>query len=325
MSVSVIIVNYNAGALLAKCVKRLVQQSVRPEKILVVDNASTDDSISLLDERDSIVVVRELDKNIGFAAGNNLALKECSTEFVALVNPDAFADQGWLENMLKVAHACPHITAFGSRLLTASNSAILDGVGDAYHMSGLVWREANGRKQREGDLVARTIFSPCAAAALYRRAALVESGGFDEDFFCYVEDVDLGFRLRLLGHEALYVPDAVVSHVGSATTGGGRGDFALYHGHRNMVWTYVKNMPGVLFWCLLPCHIALNLATIIWFTALGRGGVIFRAKRDALKMLPQMWQKRKRIQEQRVVAARAVWKTLDKRLIPVRRNGDRKL
>jgi GT2 family glycosyltransferase len=90
------------------------------------------------------------------------------------------------------------------------------------------------------------IFSPCAAAALYRRSALLEVGGFDEDFFCYVEDVDLGFRLRLAGYRCLYVPLSVAHHIGSGTTGGKNSDFSVYHGHRNLVWAFVKNMPGVL-------------------------------------------------------------------------------
>lgn len=134
----------------------------------------------------------------------------------------------------------------------------------------------------------REVFSPCAAAALYRRSALRAVGGFDEDYFCYVEDVDLGFRLRLAGHKALYVPDAVVHHVGSGTTGGQHSDFAVYHGHRNLVWTFVKNMPGMLFWLLLLLHVMINLATILWFAVKGRGGVILRAKRDALLGLPRM-------------------------------------
>ena len=140
--------------------------------------------------------------------------------------------------------------------------------------------------------------------------------GFDEDFFCYFEDVDLGFRLRLAGHRCLLVPDAVVYHVGSATTGGQHGDFAVYHGHRNLVWTYVKNMPGALFWLLLPAHIALNLVTIVWFSLRGQGAVILKAKRDALCGLPRMWKKRRDIQKYRTASAVEIWKALDKSFWP---------
>jgi GT2 family glycosyltransferase len=172
--------------------------------------------------------------------------------------------------------------------------------------------------QQEGDFVAREIFSPCAAAALYRRQALVDAGGFDEDYFCYVEDVDLGFRLRLAGHKAMYVPDAVVHHVGSATTGGKHSDFSVYHGHRNLVWTFVKDMPGILFWLLLPLHVLMNLTSILWFALQGRGGVIMRAKRDALLGLPKMWRKRQTIQSTRIATVREIWQYLDKQIVPAR-------
>lgn len=150
--------------------------------------------------------------------------------------------------------------------------------------------------------------------------ALLSAGGFDEDFFCYVEDVDLGFRLRLLGHRCWYVPDSVVLHVGSAVTGR-RSDFSIYHGHRNLVWTFVKNMPGVLFWLLLPLHVVLNLVSVIWFALRGQGAVILRAKRDALLGLPKMWRKRQQIQKARVASVRDIWRVIDKRLLPISRRA----
>jgi GT2 family glycosyltransferase len=143
-------------------------------------------------------------------------------------------------------------------------------------------------------------------------------GGFDEDFFCYVEDVDLGFRLRLAGHKALYVPDAVAHHVGSATTGGQHSDFAVYHGHRNLVWTFMKNMPGILFWLLLPLHAAMNLVAVAVFTLRGQGWVILRAKWDAVKGLPTMWRKRKLVQSTRIATVREIWRCLDKHIGPGR-------
>ncbi len=146
-------------------------------------------------------------------------------------------------------------------------------------------------------------------------------GGFDEDFFCYLEDVDLGLRLRLAGHKAIYVPEAVVHHVGSATTGGQQSDFAVYHGFRNQVWTFVKNMPGALFWLLLPLHVALNLVSILMYSMKGRGGLILGAKRDALFGIPRMWRKRRMIQANRAASIRAVWRAMDKRLFEI---GDRK-
>jgi GT2 family glycosyltransferase len=232
-----------------------------------------------------------------------------------MLNPDAFPEADWLLRLVNASRAHPHIAAFGSRQMVNGLSAVLDGIGDVYHISGRVWRNGHGRMEFVADHTAAKIFSPCAGAALYRRDALVKVGGFDEDYFCYIEDIDLGFRLQLAGYACLYVPDAVVHHVGSASSGGQHSNFSVYHGHRNLVWTFVKNMPGVLFWLLLPIHLLLNLGTLIWFTGYGQGGVICRAKWDAIRGLPKMWTKRKQIQTQRIATPLEIWRLLDKRLL----------
>jgi len=317
MSVTVLIVNWNSGVLLGKCLRHLKEQTVQPERVLVVDNASSDDSATSAEAFENVTVYR-MTNNLGFAAGNNHGLAECDSEFVALLNPDAFPQPDWLERLVSAAKTHPDVSAFGSRQLNHENPEILDGTADSYHMSGLVWRERHGVQQQVGDLVPQEIFSPCAAAALYRRQALMDVGNFDEDYFCYVEDVDLGFRLRLAGHKAMYVPDAVVRHVGSATTGGQHSDFSVYYGHRNLVWTYVKDMPGILFWLLLPLHVALNFVTVIYFVIRGQGKVILRAKWDSIKGIPSMWNKRREIQAHRRISVIDIWRALDKRLVPSR-------
>ena len=314
-SVSVIIVNWNSGELLSKCLNHLQSQTVRSEFVFILDNNSSDNSFNIVHENFPHKKIKVVE-NIGFAAGNNKVLFECNSDFVALINPDAFVSLDWIKQMINAAKKYPDAAAFGSRLLSHEDPYILDGIGDNYHLSGLVWRNRHGKRQQSQDKNTREIFSPCAAAAMYRRQALVDVGGFDEDYFCYVEDVDLGFRLRLAGYKAMYVPDAVVHHVGSATTGGQHSDFAVYHGHRNLVWTYVKNMPGALFWFLLPLHLLLNLITIGWFVLRGQGLVILKAKRDAIRGLPLAWMKRKKIQTQRVAGIRNIWQALDKRILP---------
>ena len=194
---------------------------------------------------------------------------------------------------------------FASRMISAGDPNLLDGAGDEYHASGLVWRHGHGATASGYLTEPREVFSPCAAAALYRRSDLIEVESFDEDFFCYVEDVDLGFRLRLAGRRCLYVPDAVVHHVGSATTGR-RSDFCVYHGHRNLVWAFLKNMPMPLLAVYLPAHLFLNIFSIAWFALKGQGRVILRAKLDALKGIPLMWRKRWQIQDRRKVTWREI-------------------
>lgn len=307
-SISIIIVNWNSGALIAKTLDCICKQTVQPERIFVVDNASTDDSLMLVGQFLNVTLLK-MPSNLGFAAANNRAFDVCNTEFVALLNPDAFPAPDWLEKLLLAAHLNPSVSSFGSRQMCADQKDRIDGIGDVYNIFGLVWRDRHGAKIEQKDLQPREIFSPCAAAALYRLQHIRDLGGFDEDFFCYVEDVDLGFRLRLAGRKSIYVPDAVVYHMGSAITGG-ESDFSIYHGHRNLVWTFVKNMPGMLFWLFLPLHILMNCIAIVYFIGRGRGAVILRAKRDAFLGLPGAIKKRELIQKRRNIGALRVLRVL---------------
>lgn len=315
--VSVIIVNWNGEPFLERCLTALMAQTVKPLEIILVDNASSDGSAEIA-LRFPLVRLLALDQNNGFARGNNLAIEAVSkeSEWIALLNPDAFAEPRWLEELLMAAQRNPAFDVFGSMLVNAGNPLLIDGAGDAYHISGLVWRMGHSDPITQITEHQREVFSPCAAAALYRLSALSKVGGFDEDYFCYVEDMDLGFRLRLAGCRCLYVPQSVVHHVGSGTTGGQDSDFAMYHGHRNLIWAYVKNMPGRLFWAYLPLHIAVNLVTLVVFTWRGRGGVILKAKRDALLGLPKMWRKRQEIQSKRVATVCDIRRVLNRGLFP---------
>lgn len=314
--VSVIIVNWNGERYIEKCLTALMAQTVQPREIILVDNASSDRSVEIV-RRFPLVRLMALDENTGFARGNNLAIETAAeeTDWIALLNPDAFAEPGWLEGLLSSAQRNPEYDVFGSKLLIAADPTMLDGAGDAYHASGLVWRMGHGMPAAGAENECE-VFSPCAAAALYRHRAVLEVGGFDEDYFCYVEDVDLAYRLRLMGYRCLYVPWSVAHHVGSGTTGGQHSDFAVYHGYRNLVWTYVKNMPGWLFWVCLPSHLALNLVNIVVATFRGQGAVILRAKRDAILGLPKMWHKRQKIQGKRVASIGEIWQALDKHPFP---------
>lgn len=316
--VTVIIVNWNSGKLLEQCLKDLRRQELVPNRILVIDNDSSDGSQNVANIEFGEELQR-MDSNLGFAKGNNRAIEQVDTEFVALLNPDAFPAENWLSELVAAAHKYQGAAAFGCRQMIHNGDGLIDGLGDAYHISGLVWRRWHGLRIGTISNTPFEIFSPCAGAALYRTEALREVGIFDEDFFCYVEDVDLGFRLRLAGYKSMLVPSAVVDHVGAATSGGSHSDFSIYHGHRNMVWAYVKNMPNLLFWACLPFHLVMNITAVVWFVIKGQGSVILRAKRDALYGLPKMWHKRNQIQKKRSVSVRDIWRVLDKRIWPSRR------
>ncbi len=304
-STAVIIVNYNAGKMLARCLEALDRQTFRDFHTIVVDNGSSDGSAEGIESRHPRVTLVKAGANLGFAAGNNLGLQHAGTvQWIALLNPDAYAAPDWLERFVAAALA-RQFDFFGCRMRLADTPALLDGTGDSYHTSGVAWRRDHGVRVSEGVQDAGEIFAPCAAAALYRRADLEAVGGFDESYFCYFEDIDLGFRLRLLGKRCAYVPDAVVDHVSSGISGK-RSDFATYHGHRNMVWTYVKDMPAPLFWLYLPLHLCANLLGIAACAVRGQLGVVLRAKRDALRGLPRVLRERARVQAQ----ARVDWRTI---------------
>lgn len=299
---TIVIVAYNCWNYVFLCLEALLRQTVSGFHIILVDNGEADREVlaRLSAYRNTTYVKRS--SNVGFAAANNYGIGRAGvTEWVMLLNPDTAPAADFLEKMLTATVRFPSVSFFGARLLQAHNPALLDGDGDCYHVGGLPWRNGMGQRAAQASVAPRETFAPCAAAALYRLSALREVGGFDEDFFCYMEDVDLGFRLRLAGHRCLTVPDAKVLHIGSAITGR-RSPFYIYHGQRNFVWTYVKNMPGILFWVFLPLHIALNVGGVVRCGLRGQLVAVWRAKRDAIKGLPEMWRKRKAIQAQRVVS-----------------------
>jgi GT2 family glycosyltransferase len=292
-------VNYNSAAFLPRCLEALSRQEERGFRTVVVDNGSTDGSADKLEGSFPQLELVRAGRHLGFAAGNNLAASHArSCRWLITLNPDAFPEPGWLAALLAAARVHPQFAMFQARLVAEADHSRLDGVGDAYHVSGLHWRQAHMARARPAHDRMREIFSPCAAAAMYRRDAFDEVQGFDEDFFCYAEDVDLGFRLRMAGHRALYVPHAVVYHVGSGTTGR-RSNFSVYHGQRNLVWAFVKNMPGPLLFLFAPIHLAVNLAAILVLAMRGQGGVCFRAKVDAVRGLRRMLAKRRDIQPRR--------------------------
>jgi GT2 family glycosyltransferase len=303
VKVAVVIVNANGGELLDRALVSLERQRLPARRVIVVDNASSDGSADRIGVRHPGVEVVRLPENVGFARANNIGARAAGDcDWIALLNPDAFPEPDWLEALSRARDANPAFSFFCSRLLRAGDPSELDGTGDAYHASGFAWRRDHGRLAAEGAAATEEVFSSCAAAALYRRDAFLGVGGFDESYFCYYEDSDLSFRLRLAGHRCLYVPDAVVHHVGSAITGR-ESDFALYHSYRNLVWTYAKNMPSPLVWAYLPHFLLMNGLIVTAYSLRGRGRIVRAAYRDAARDLPRVLRRRRAIQAARNVSA----------------------
>jgi GT2 family glycosyltransferase len=313
---SLVIICWNSANHLPRCLECVSRQTLRDFEVIIIDNGSTDEATIGLEEKypKLTLTVERLPSNRGFAAANNLGALLARGKWLVLLNTDVFPEPDWLEELIKAAEANPGMVSFSSRQVQANDPKFLDGTGDAYHVSGLAWRLGLGYPADRYGLASSEIFSPCAAAAMYLRQAFLEVEGFDEDFFSYFEDIDLGFRLQLQGYQSLYVPQAIVHHVGSATFGQ-RSDFAFYHSHRNLVWTFVKNMPARLFWMHVVQHIIANVIYLLYYTLHGRGKVLLRAKWDAIRGLPMALKKRKVIQKKRTASNHAVAKYMKRGIL----------
>jgi GT2 family glycosyltransferase len=298
--ISVIIVNHNGAEILPRCLDAVMAQTIREYEVIIVDNASSDGSADMIADRWPAVKIIRSETNNGFAVGNNIGAQQASGKWLALLNNDAFPQPDWMEKLLEASHNYPDFAFFASQLIQANQHNLIDATGDIYHASGLSWHRDRNQPIDMVHREAGEIFSACAAAALYDRAAFLAIGGFDETYFSHHEDVDLGFRLRLRGLRGMYVPEAVVHHIGSATFGI-ESDRTVYQMHRNFIWTYVKNTPGHLIWLFLPAHLLANLVFLLHYTLRGQWSAIIRAKIDAVRGLPEMFRKRKNIQRSRQI------------------------
>ena len=248
--------------------RSVAAQTFRDFETIVVDNASADDSLSrIVETPDRLTILREI-TNHGFAGGNNLGACTARGRWLALLNPDAEADPDWLECQLRAVREHPTHRIVASLQISMSDGRVLDGAGDCYLAYGYAWRGGFGRSVDETPS-AGECFAPCGAASFYPRDLFLDSGGFDEGYFCYHEDVDLGFRLRLLGEACQFDPRCRVRHAGSGITGRAS-DFAVFHGARNGLWTYLKNMPGPLLLLTAPVWLVGTIAILLRGLATGR-------------------------------------------------------
>ncbi|MEZ6011357.1 MAG: glycosyltransferase family 2 protein [Hyphomonas sp.] len=282
---SVIIVNYNGGEYVCEAVRSLAAQTIRNFEVIVLDNASTDGSTEKIDFSGvpSAQLIRH-EENLGFAAANNAGARMANGRWLALLNPDAVAEPDWLENVIAATRRYPDCRVFASAQYDLVHPELIDGAGDAYLVFGIPWRGGFGHTAShmpgEGEC-----FSPCGAAAIYDRGLFLAHGGFDERYFCYCEDSDLGFRMQREGERCVFLPDAIVHHAGSAISGR-HSAFSAYHGTRNRIWTYIKNMPLPLLLPTLPVHIALSVYLIFRSILTGCFLPTLRGTRDGICGLP---------------------------------------
>ncbi|HET7270384.1 MAG TPA: glycosyltransferase family 2 protein [Rubrobacter sp.] len=300
--VTVVIPNWNGERLLALCLGSLRNQSFTDFETILVDSGSTDGSLDFVAENFPDVRTIALGENRGFSGAVNAGISASGTEFVALLNNDTEQDPGWLRALVRAADSHPGSGLFASKLLDFHDRRFLDGAGDAMRLSGLPYRLGHGECDRGRFNTPGYVFGACAAAALYRRDMLDEVGLFDEDFVSYCEDGDLSFRAQLAGHRCFYVPDAVVYHMGSASTGGKRSPTATRLGTRNSFSLLVKNLPRSVVPHILPFFVAGQLARLLTAAATGSLRAHLQGLAGAWRHLPLMLGKRAEIQKRKRIS-----------------------
>lgn len=310
---TIITVTHNSARWLQRWRDALAAQTQQDFELIVLDNASRPEERPRQSDLPTGAHLIQSEENLGFSDGNNRAAREATSPYLVLLNPDAFPEPDWLSQLIALANKYPGAAAIGSTQVSADAENVFDGTGDVMLASGLPYRSSFGKPRGETPPLGE-VFAACGAAMLIRREAFEAVGGFDGRYFCFVEDVDLCFRLRLRGHTILQSPDAVVRHVGGGSTGS-RSAFARFHGARNRFWTFLKCTPAPLFWLLLPAHLGLSAlaCTLNLFT--GGGWAAWRGLIAGIGGVGPMWRSRRDIQQARTapwtkIAARLAWNPL---------------
>jgi len=309
--ISVIIPNWNGAHLLPTCLDSLRRQSYTNRQVIVVDNASIDDSRELLARDYAEMRVIALSRNAGFAGACNIGIRASESEIVALLNSDTAADENWLAEVVAAFERHPEAGLVASKMRLFDRRDTLHTTGDFYRLDGTpgnrgVWQRDEGQFDRE-----EYTFSACGGSAAYRRAMLNEIGLFDEDLFFSCEDIDLAWRAQLAGWKCIYAPRAIVYHRLAATGGGPTASF--YDG-RNMIWVIAKNYPGSLWKRYWPDILRAQLRITIEALRAWRGAAArarLRGQLAGLLGLPKMLQRRRAVQSLRRVSDEYLLQVLD--------------
>lgn len=239
-AVSVVIPNFQGESLLPGCLEALEAQSTPPAEVVVVDNGSTDRSCAMVESRFPAVRLIRIGRNLGFGAAANRGVAATSGDRVAVLNSDAQPAPDWLAVVLD-APAPPAVWAWGSVLVSAE-TGLIESAGDAYSERGAAYKLARGWSLADLPAEPYEVFAAPGAAPVFRRDVFDRLGGYDEHFFLYYEDVDLAFRARRLGHRALMVPGARVTHALAASSRD-RIFRLRYLVARNALWCAARNHP----------------------------------------------------------------------------------
>lgn len=290
--VTVVIPNYNGKKYVRPCMDSLMAQSFTDFSVIVVDNASTDGSMELLSEwmtekgsaewaafADTNGIPRltciRLDENTGFSHAVNVGIRRAEGEYVFLLNNDTSVRRDCLLELVRFMDAHENAFCAGAKMLMMSSPDRIDGCGDYYNALGYAYAAGKGKKSADFKDV-REVFSACAGAAMYRTRMIRGIGLFDENHFAYLEDVDVGYRARLLGLTNYIVPAAVVLHAGSAVSGSKHNAFKVRLSSKNSMYLIYKNQPLLQRLLNLPFIFTGVLVKFLYFCKKGLGGVYMK-------------------------------------------------
>jgi hypothetical protein len=306
--VAIVIVTWNGRAHLERCLDALAVQTFRYFEVVVVDNASSDGTVEMLDARYPDVRLLRNEANLGFAPANNIGIRATTAPYVVTLNNDTIPDPGWLAALVDAADADPSVGSVASKMVFAHDPATINSCGIALDPAGIAWDLWGGRPSRLVDRP-REVFGPCAGAALYRRAMLDDVGLFDDDFFAYSEDVDLAWRARLRGWRCVLAPTAVVQHAHSGTLGEGS-PIKRFLLARNKVWVVTKCATDEHLRRWLPIVLLYDVGAATFGVLHQHDWASVRGRLAGLRALPKVLDKRRAIQRRRQVGGDALSGTL---------------
>ncbi len=240
--VSVIVPNWNGAEHLQECLESLQRQKFRDFEVVLVDNGSSDDSLSLVEREFPWVRIVRNHANLGFSAAVNAGIRATDSEYLVLLNNDTRAREDWLERLVSAMDATPDASFAACRMLRYDPPHRIDSAGDRFSLLRGGGVNIGAGESAENHDQPAWVFGACAGAALYRRNLFDDIGLFDEDFFLVFEDVDISLRACVAGHRCLYVPEAIVYHKRGASTDVQSVDVAT-RSFRNFVWVAGKNLP----------------------------------------------------------------------------------
>lgn len=299
---SIVIPNWNGKHFLQTCLDSLKAQTYPDVEIIIVDNASQDGSQAYIREHYPEVRLIELPENRGFTGACNRGMEAATGAFIALLNNDTEVDPNWANAVVEGFARHPEAGFIASRMMLFDERTKIHAVGDFYRVDGQpgnrgVWQVDKGQFSEEAY-----VFSACGGASIYRRSMLDDIGLLDDDFYFSLEDIDLGWRAQLAGYRCVYLPDALVYHMLSATGGG---KTASYYAGRNTLFVLVKDYPGAL-WRKYGLQILRQQIKTAYEALRAWRGEAARARLrgmvDALRELPKMLRKRREIQSKRRVS-----------------------